>query len=83
VHRHRERFGRRQARLERRVDEQPPDVAVVDLADQVLDVDAAIAQRTSFPVRLSDLGLEGDDAFQPGLEIACLLGHRVRISASV
>ncbi len=42
VHRQRERFRRRQTGLERGVDEQPPHVAVIHLADEIFDVDAAI-----------------------------------------
>ena len=68
VHRHRERLGRRQAGAELAVDQQRPDVAEGDPADQILDVDAAIAQRAAFPVGLGDLGLEGDHALQAGLE---------------
>ena len=69
MHRQRERLGRRQARVELVVDEQAPHVAVGDPADEVLDVDAAVAQRAAFLVRLGDLGLEGDDAFEAGLEV--------------
>src|SRR5204863_7755938 len=69
---YRERLGGRQARPELAVDQQRPDVAEGHPADQVLDVDAAVAQRAAFPVRFSDLGLEGDHALQPRLEIGHL-----------
>ena len=46
------------------------------LPDEVLDVDAAVAQRAALLVGLGDLGGEGDDAFQAGLD----LGH-VRLLA--
>ena len=61
----------------RPVDEQAPDLLERDLPDEVLDVDAAVAQRAALLVGLGDLGGEGDDAFQAGLD----LGH-VRLLAS-
>jgi hypothetical protein len=75
VHRHGERFRGRKPRGEPPVDEQTPHVAVRDPSDEVLDVDAAVAQRGAFLVRLGDLGLEGDDTLEPGLEHG-LVGHR-------
>ena len=52
------------------VDQQRPDVAESDLlADQVLDVDAAVAQRTAVFIRLGDFGGEGHHAFEAGDEI--------------
>ena len=80
VHRQRERLGRRQAGVELVVDEQAPHVAERDLADEVLDVDAAVAQRATFLVRLGDLGLEGDDALEAGLEVG-VAGARHGIGA--
>ena len=41
-----------------------------DGADQLLDVDAAIAQRAAVAVGLGDLGRERDDALEPGLDLA-------------
>ena len=67
VDRDRERLGRRQAGFERAVDEQPPHPAVVVGADQILDVDAPVAERAAFTVGFGDLGLEGDHAFEPVL----------------
>ena len=55
VHRQRERLGRRQARVELVVDEQAPDLAEADPADEVLEVDAAVAQRAAFLVGFGDL----------------------------
>ena len=78
MHRDRERLGRRQARAELAVDQQRPDVAEGDLADQVLDVDAAVAQRAAVLVGFGDLGLEGDDAFEAGYEV---VGHLACSSA--
>ena len=61
----RERLGRRQAVAELAVDQQRPHVAERDLpVDQILDVDAAVAQRAAVLVRLGDLGGEGDDALE-------------------
>ena len=78
VHRDRERLGRGQARAELAVDQQRPDVAEGDLADEVLDVDAAVAQRAAVLVGFGDLGLEGDDAFEAGYEV---VGHLACSSA--
>ena len=60
-----------QAGLEAAVDEQAPDLLVGDRADQVLDVDAAVAQRATVFVGLCDLGGEGDDAFRPDWTSCC------------
>ena len=57
-------LGRRQARLQLAVDEQAPDLLERDLAHQLLDVDAAVAQRAARPVGLGDLGREGDYALE-------------------
>ena len=59
------RLGLRHAGLEALVDEEPPHLLVRHLPDELLDVDAAIAQRPAFAVRLRDLGLDGDDALEP------------------
>ena len=72
VDRDRERLGGRQAGVEGAVDEQAPDVAEGDVADQVLDVDAAVAQGAALLVRFGDLRLERDDSFEPGYEV----GHQ-------
>ena len=62
MHGNGERLGRREAGTEPAVHEQSPDVAETDPADEVLDIDAAIAQRPAILVRFGDLGSEGDDA---------------------
>ena len=54
---------------ERAVDEQAPDLLEGDVADEVLDVDAAVAERAAFLVGLGDLGRERDDAFEAGLDL--------------
>ena len=64
VHRDRERLGGGQSRVERAVDQQTPHVAVVVGADELFDVDAAVAQRSALAVGLGDLGLEGNDTFE-------------------
>ena len=60
---------RLQRRVDVLVDEQPPDVLERVAADELLDVDAAIAERAAVLVRLGDLRLERDDAFEPRAEI--------------
>ena len=69
-----ERLGRRQAGVERAVDQQAPHVAVVVEADELFDVDSAVAQRTALAIGFGDLGLEGDDALQAVLHY--LFTHR-------
>ena len=56
------------------VDEQAPDLLERHLADQFLDVDAAVAQRVAVAVGLRDLGREGDDALKAGLNFV-INGH--------
>ena len=68
AHAQRVRLGRRQAGQQLAVDQQAPDLLERDVADQLLDVDAAVAQRAAGPVGLGDLGGEGDDAFEAGLD---------------
>ena len=58
------RLGRRQPWQQRAVDQQSPHLLERDLADQLFDVDAAVAQRAAGSVRLGDLGGEGDDALK-------------------
>ena len=67
-------LGRRQARVVGAVDEQAPDVLERHPADELLDVDAAVAQRRALLVRLGDLGLEGDDALEAVVDLG-LLAH--------
>jgi hypothetical protein len=56
-------------RLEVVVDQQPPDVLVRDVADELLDVDAPVAELTALAVWLGDLRLDRDDPLQTGLEV--------------
>ena len=42
-----------------------------NLPDELLDVDAAVAQRPALAVGLGDLRLDGDDALEPRLEVRC------------
>ena len=65
VHRDVVGLGGRQAGLVGAVDQQAPDVLERHPADDLLDVDAAVAQRRALLVGLGDLGLEGDDALEP------------------
>jgi hypothetical protein len=64
-------LGRRQAGRVGAVDEEAPDVLERDASDQLLDVDAAVAQRGPLLVGLGDLRLERDDTFEAVLD----LGH--------
>ncbi len=57
-------FGGRQARLETVVYEQTPHMLVGDRADKILNVDAAVSQRSAGLVGLGYLGCEGDDALE-------------------
>lgn len=67
-----ERLGGRQTGVEGAVHEQAPDVAEGDVTDEVLDVDAPVAQGAALLVRFGDLGLECDDSLEPGYEV----GHQ-------
>ena len=58
-----------QARLERLVDEQPPHLLERNVADELLDVDAAVAELAAVAVGLGDLGLERDDAGEARAEL--------------
>ena len=58
-------LGRREAGLVGAVDEQAPDLLERDAADELLDVDPAVAEGGAFLVRLGDLGVEGDDPLEP------------------
>ena len=42
------------------------------MADELFDVDAAVAKRTALAVGLRDLGLDGDDSFETWLEVVHL-----------
>ena len=64
MHAERMRLGGRQSRLQLTVDEQSPDLLERHDADEILDIDAAIAQRAAGPIGLGDLGGEGDYAFE-------------------
>ena len=68
------RLGVGHDRVEVVVDEQTPHVLVRVVADEVLDVDAAIAQDAALAIGLGDLRLDRDDALEAGLEL-CGLAH--------
>ena len=59
------------------VDEQAPDLLEGDVADEILDVDAAVAERAALLVGLGDLGRERDDALEAGLDLG--IGCRLRL----
>src|SRR4029077_6248339 len=76
-----EGLGKRHARLDVVVHEQAPHVLVRVLADQRLDVDAAVAERSPLAVGLHDLGLDRDDALETGLEVVA--AHTLISSSSI
>ena len=59
----------RQARLQRLVDEQPPHLLERDMPDEILDVDAAVAELAPVFVGLCDFRLEGNDACEAWAEL--------------
>ena len=63
------RIRRLEAREERLVDEQAPDLLEGLRADELLDVDAAVPERPSLAIRLRDLRAERDDALEPLLDL--------------
>ncbi len=64
------RLRRRQPGLRRLVHEEAPHLLEVHVADELLDVDAAVAERSTVAIGLRDLRLEGHDALESRLEIA-------------
>jgi hypothetical protein len=69
VHGEWERLGGWQARGESAVDQQAPDVLERHPADQILDVHPAVAERRTFLVRLSDLGVERNHTLETVLNV--------------
>ena len=69
----------RQLGAELVVDQQRPDVLEADLADQVVDVDAAVPQRPAVPVGFGDGGMERDHTLQPGDEAGTFAVCRGRV----
>ena len=63
------------------VDEQAPHALVRDRADEVLDVDAAVAQRAAVAVGLGDLRGEGDDALEAGLDSRSSVFTRLTVAS--
>ena len=78
-----DRLGRRQRQVEVLVDEQAPDVLERIAADELFDVDAAIAEVAAVFVGLGDLRLERDDAFEAGAEVAGRLIGRERYTRCI
>ena len=54
------------------VDEQAPDVLVWVAPNQLADVNAAVTEHAAFAVGLGDFRLDGNDAFESGLEVVHL-----------
>ena len=69
------RLGVRHPRVDVVVDQQPPDVLVGVAADELLDVVAAVTERAALPIGCGDRRLDGDDTFEPWLEVV----HRSEI----
>ena len=65
AHGQRVRLGRGHARVVAAVDEQAPDLLERHVADELLDVHAAVAQRAALLVGLGDGRVERDYAFEP------------------
>jgi hypothetical protein len=59
------RLGGWQAGEERSIDQQAPDLLEGHRADEVLDVDPAVAERAALLVGLRNLGRERDHALEP------------------
>ena len=77
------RLGGRQAGQEGAVHQQAPDLLEGHRADQVLDVDAAVAERAALLVGLGDLGREGDDALEARLDLgACCAAVVLRLAGA-
>ena len=68
--RERMRLGRREAGLVAAVDQEPPDLLERHAPDEVLDIDAAVAEGAALLVGLGDFSLEGDYALEAGLDLA-------------
>jgi hypothetical protein len=64
------RFGRGKTGEEGAVHEQAPDLLERHRANKVLDVHSAVAKGAALLVGLGNLGRKGDDAFEPGLDLA-------------
>jgi hypothetical protein len=58
------RLGGRQARLEPPVHKQAPHALERDRADELLDVDTAVAERAALPIGLGDTRVERHHAFE-------------------
>jgi hypothetical protein len=65
----------RHRRIEVVVDEQAPHVVVGVLADELLDIDAAIAERAALAVGLGNLRFDRDDALEARFELVHRSGH--------
>jgi len=65
----RPRLRGRKTGLQGAVDQQAPDLLERDDPHEILDVDAAVAQRAAFLVRLRDLRGKGNDSLEPGLDV--------------
>ena len=69
AYRQRPGLGRRQAGQERAVHKQAPDLLERHIPDEILDVDAPVAERAALLVGLGDLGRERDYALEAGADL--------------
>ena len=74
--------GGRERTVGATVDEQAPDALEGEGADELLEVDAAVAQCAAVAVRLGDLRREGDDALQAVLITCCRQSRVLPLSVS-
>src|SRR2546423_11105730 len=75
------RLRRRHSRLVGPVDQESPHLLERHLPDEILDVDPAVAEGVPLLVRLGDLGVEGDDAFEARGNLE-QLGHSASFTVS-
>ncbi len=61
----------------------PQHASVVVVTDELFDVDPAVAKRATFAIGLGDLGLEGDDAFEPVLNYYWITHRRTPCAGQV
>ena len=65
------------------VDQESPYVLVRVLTDQLLDVDAPVAEHTAFAVRLGDFRLDSDYAFEARAEVGAAIAAHALPSSSI
>ncbi len=77
------RLGVGHLRVDVVVDEQPPHVLVGVAADELLDIDASIAERAALPIGGGDRRLDRDDPLETWLEVVHLARKSIdRVAAA-